>query len=191
MNRSVSDVSSGTSGASFDINLSRHKFYLTLSSSSITLVRVATPKFYNKDYPLWKLEDGIDLANPSHSRSLIRGLNYMTHTHPDIMFSLSMLSRYMYNPTKQHLGSTKRVLHYVAGIIDFKIWYSKIADFSLIGYSDSDWAGSMDNRKSTSGNVLSLGSEVISWSSRKQDVVAISSSEEVYIFVTLAVYQSI
>ena len=74
------------------------------------------------------------------------------------MFFVSMLSRYMHEPTKQHLGFAKRVLRYVAGTVDFGTWYSKDADFSL---SDSDWAGSIDNRERTSRNVFNLGSGAI------------------------------
>ncbi|XP_049399912.1 uncharacterized mitochondrial protein AtMg00810-like [Solanum stenotomum] len=115
----------------------------------------------------FQLKNSTDLADPSHYRSLIGGLNYLTHTRPDIMFSVSMLSRYMHSPTKQHLGAAKRVLRYIAATVDFGIWYSKDADFSLTGYSDSDWEGSIDNRKSTSGNVFNLGSGAICWSSKK------------------------
>ena len=69
------------------------------------------------------------------------------------MFYVSKLSRYMHSPTKKHLGAAKRVLCYVAGTVDFGIWYSKDANFSL---SDGDWAGSIDNRKTTSGNVFNF-----------------------------------
>ncbi|XP_070034502.1 secreted RxLR effector protein 161-like [Nicotiana tomentosiformis] len=106
------------------------------------------------------------------------------------MFSVSVLSRYIHSPTKQNLGAAKRVLRYVAGTVDFGIWYSKDTDFSLNGYSDSDWARSIDDRKSTSGNVFSLGSGAISWCSKKQDVVALSSAEAEYVAVTSAAFSS-
>ncbi|XP_069144589.1 uncharacterized mitochondrial protein AtMg00810-like [Solanum lycopersicum] len=98
-----------------------------------------------------QLEDGTDLADSSHYRSLIGGLNYLTYTRPDIMFFVSMLSRYMQEPTKQHLGAAERVLRYVVGIVDFGTWYFKDANFSLI---NSDWVGSIDNKNSTTGNVF-------------------------------------
>lgn len=124
-----------------------------------------------------QLEDGTDPADPSYYKSLIGGLNYLTHTRPNIIFSVSVLSRYIYSPTKQHLGVGKRVLRYVARTVDFGIWYSKDADFSVIGYSDSDWVGSIDDKKSTFGNVFILGSGAILWCSKKEDVVALSSPE--------------
>lgn len=73
------------------------------------------------------------------------------------MHSVSVLSRYMHNRTKQHLGAAKRVLGHIAGTTEFGIWYSKDADFKLFGYSDSDWVGCLDDRKSTSGHVFSFG----------------------------------
>ncbi|XP_047257522.1 secreted RxLR effector protein 161-like [Capsicum annuum] len=99
--------------------------------------------------------------------------------------------KYKHCPTKQHFGAAKKVLRYVAGTVDFGIWYSKVVDFIFIGYSDSDWAGSIDNRKSTSENVFSLGSGAISWSLKKQDVVALSSSEAKYVAVTSTACQVI
>ena len=70
-------------------------------------------------------------------------------------------------------------------------WYSGNSDFKLFGYCDSDWAGCVDGRKSTSGHVFSIGSEAISWSSKKQEVVALSSPEAEYIFATSATCQAV
>ncbi|WMV59081.1 hypothetical protein MTR67_052466 [Solanum verrucosum] len=75
-----------------------------------------------------------DLAGLSHYRSLIGGLNYLTHTRHDIMFSVSMLSSYMHSPTKQRLGAAKRVLRYVTGTVDFGIWiWSDFLDLKEAG----------------------------------------------------------
>lgn len=97
----------------------------------------------------------------------------------------------MHSPSKQHLGAAKRILRYVAGTTSYGIWYSKVADFRLIGFTDSDWAGSLDNRGSTSENVFSLGSGAISWSSKKQDTVALSSLEAEYMAATSAGCQAV
>ena len=136
-------------------------------------------------------DDGTEFANPRYYRSLVGGLNYLTNTRPDIMFSVSVLSRYLHTPTMQHLGAAKRVLRYVAETTDFGIWYSRDANFKLFGYSDSDWGGCKDDGTSTSGHLFSLGSGAISWSSKKQEVVALSSGEAEYIVVTLAVCQAV
>ena len=138
-----------------------------------------------------QVEDGTEAVNPSLYRSIIGGLNYLTHTRPDIMYSVNVLSRFMHKPTRLHLGAAKRVLRYVAGTVDFGLWYSKSTNGTMYGYSDSDWGGCVDNRKSTSGQVFYLGSTAVSWSSKKQDVVALSSSEAEYIAVASASCQAI
>lgn len=117
-------------------------------------------------------------------------LNYLTHTRRDIMFSISMLSRHMHSPTKQYLGATKRVPHYVAGTIDFGIDTSKM---HISSWQDnvSDWVRSINNRKSTFENVINLGYGAISWNSKKQDVVAWSSWKAEYVVVTSATCQAL
>lgn len=137
------------------------------------------------------LEDGTGAANASYFRSLVGGLNYFSHTRPDIAFSVSLISRFMHSPSKQHLGAAKRILRYVAGTTSYGIFYSKVSDFRLVGFTDSDWAGSLDDCKSTSGNVFNLGSGAISWSSKKQDIVALSSSEAEYMAATTSSCQAV
>ncbi|KAK9665921.1 hypothetical protein RND81_14G146000 [Saponaria officinalis] len=138
-------------------------------------------------------EDGTGPADGKLYRSIVGGLNYLTHTRPDISFPVSVVSRYMHKPTKQHLGAAKRILRYVAGSLNAGIWYTKVSDsnFKLVGYSDSDHAGSLDDRKSTSGNVFSLGSGAITWSSKKQETVALSSSEAEYAAISSASRQAL
>ena len=133
----------------------------------------------------------VEKADEQLFRSLVGGLNYLTYTRPDIAHSVSVVSRYMHSPTKQHLGATQRVLKYVAGSIKLGILYESVDNFKLVGYSDSDWAGCLDDRKSTSGFVLSLGLGAITWSSKKQDTVSLSSSEAEYVVVGAAARQTI
>jgi len=137
------------------------------------------------------VNDGTSMANAMQFQSIIGGLNYLCHTRPNITFSVSVVSCFMHNPSLHHLGAAKRILRYVAGTTDFGIWYFKISKFRLGGFSDSDWAGCLDERKSTSGSIFSLGSGVISWSTKKQDVIAQSSSEAEYVAVTGAACQAI
>ncbi|XP_060195157.1 secreted RxLR effector protein 161-like [Lycium barbarum] len=134
---------------------------------------VATPMNINE-----KLchDDGTEMDNATYFRSLVGGLNYLSHTRPDIAFSVGVVSRFMHSPSKLHLGAAKRILRYIAGTTDHGIWYSK--------------AGSIDDRKSTSGFLFNLGSGAISWSSKKQEVVALSTSEAEYIAATLAACQT-
>ncbi|KAL9235697.1 hypothetical protein vseg_010436 [Gypsophila vaccaria] len=138
-------------------------------------------------------EDGTGPADGKLYRSIVGGLNYLTHTRPDIAFPVSVVSRYMHNPTKQHVGAAKRVLRYVAGSLNVGIWYTKVSDtnFKLVGYSDSDHVGSIDDRKSTSGHVFGLGLGAIAWSSKKQETVALSSFEAEYVAVSSAARQAL
>ncbi|XP_073121221.1 secreted RxLR effector protein 161-like [Henckelia pumila] len=97
----------------------------------------------------------------------------------------------MHSPSNHHLGVAKRVLRYIAGTVGFGLWYDHISDFKLLGFTDSDWAGCLEDRKSTSGYVFNLGSAAISWSSKKQATTALSSSEAEYIAATSSACQAI
>lgn len=107
--------------------------------------------------------DDTGAENAKLYRSMVGGLNYLSHTRPDIAHSVGLVSRFMHKPSKHHLGAVKRILQYIAGTSNYGIWYKKVDDMKLVGYCDSDWAGSVDDRKSTSGSVFTLGSGVISW----------------------------
>ncbi|KAA0045829.1 Retrovirus-related Pol polyprotein from transposon TNT 1-94 [Cucumis melo var. makuwa] len=85
----------------------------------------------------------------------------------------------------------KRVMQYIAATIEYGIWYLKFYDFKLCEFTDSDWASSLDDRRSVSANVFTLGSGVITWSSKKQATVALSSSKAEYAAATSAACQSI
>ena len=98
----------------------------------------------------------------------------------------------MENPTSDHLSAAKRVLRYVKGTLNFSLRYSKHKSYdALCGYSDSDFASDMDDRKSTSGYVFFMGSSIICWRSMKQKTVALSSCEAEYIAATTATCQGI
>ncbi|KAK5771120.1 hypothetical protein PVK06_047295 [Gossypium arboreum] len=98
-----------------------------------------------------KLSSQRDYEQVSESayRSLVGCLLYLTTTRPDIMFAVSMLSRFMHYCNKQHFQAAKRVLRYIKGILSHGIQFGKTENLKLIGYTDSDWAGSKDDMKST------------------------------------------
>ncbi|XP_020266386.1 uncharacterized protein LOC109841867 [Asparagus officinalis] len=137
------------------------------------------------------MDDGILKANEKLFRSLVRGLMYLTHTQLDIMFLVSLVSRFMCNPSVHHLGAARRILHYVRGTINYGIWYEPIPNFKLIGFTDSDWASFIDDRKSTRGFIFNIGSGVVSLSSKKQGSIALSLSQAEYIVVSSATCQAI
>ena len=97
----------------------------------------------------------------------------------------------MNQPSKLHYAAAKRILHYLQGTKKVGILYKKENGNNLVGFTDSDWAGSLDDRKSTSGYIFCLGSNVIAWSSKKQKTVALSSAEAEYIAATDAACEAI
>ncbi|WKA00249.1 hypothetical protein VitviT2T_018628 [Vitis vinifera] len=123
---------------------------------------VATPLAQNEKI---SKNDGEKLEEPSAYRSLVGSLLYLTITRPDLMFPASLLSRFLSSPRNVHMGVAKRVLN--------------------------DWAGSVDDMKSTSGYVFTIGSGVICWNLRKQAVVAQSTTEAEYISLAAAANQAI
>lgn len=124
-------------------------------------------------------------------RSLVGCLLYLTATRPDILFAVSMLSRFMHCCNQQHYKAGKRVLRYIKGTLNHGIQFRRAEELKLIGYTDSDWAGSKDDMKSTSGYAFTLGSAMICWSSRKQTMVAQSTAEAEYVAAANAVNQAI
>jgi hypothetical protein len=124
-----------------------------------------------------------DVVNPTTYRSIIGRLRYIVNTRPDLAFSVGVVSRYMEAPSKQHWAAVKHILRYLKGTVEFGCKYehgTALKPF-LLGYSDSDFAGDTEDRKSTTGVVYFLGSSLVTWSSQKQKIVALSSCEVEYV----------
>ena len=114
-----------------------------------------------------------DLFDSEVYRSAVGSLLYVsTGTRPDIAFAVSMVAKFSSKPTKQHWQGVKRILRYLKGTADLGLLYRRSDAEELTGYSDSDWAGDLDDRKSTSGYMFMLSGAPISWKSRKQSSVA-------------------
>eukprot|EP00253_Pinus_taeda_P007367 PITA_07367 len=113
-------------------------------------------------------------------RQLVGKLLYLTHTRPDLSFVVGLVARFMQNPRESHWKAAKRILRYVRGIVQFGIHYSAKATPLLVGFTDSDWAGDPDDRKSTAGYVFTLGSGPITWACKKQPAISLSSAEAEY-----------
>jgi hypothetical protein len=114
-------------------------------------------------------------------RSMIGSLLYLCASRPDIMLSVCMCARFQSDPRECHLVAVKRILRYLVATPCFGIWYPKGSTFDLIGYTDSDYAGCKVDRKSTSGTCQFLGRSLVSWSSKKQTSVALSTVEAEYV----------
>jgi len=97
-------------------------------------------------------------------RSIVGSLRYLLNTRPDLAFSAGYVSRFMEKPTIEHQAAVKRVLRYISDTLDYGCYYTrKEKDAHLVGFSDSDRAGDIDTRRSTSGVLYFLGNNVIIW----------------------------
>ena len=110
-----------------------------------------------------KLEDdgSADRVEARKYRSLSGRLIYLTYARPDISYSVGLLSRFMNNPTKHHFGGAKRVLRYLARTVGYGIWYTHFIACKLESYTDSDWGGSLIDRRNSSRMAYNLESRAI------------------------------
>ena len=115
-----------------------------------------------------------------------------TATRPDIAAAVGVLSQYMSKPSKDHWTGVKRILRYLKGTLKYGLKFSVHEEEpELFGYSDADWAGDVDTRRSTSGYVFQIGTSTVSWSSRKQATVAKSSTEAEYVALSSATREAV
>jgi hypothetical protein len=113
--------------------------------------------------------------------SMIGSLLYLCASRPDIMLSVCMCARFQANPKVCHLVAVMRILRYLVHTPNLGLWYPKGSKFDLLGYSDFDYASCKVDQKSTSGMCQFLGWSLVSWSSKKQNCVALSTAEAEYV----------
>ncbi|KAK6153180.1 hypothetical protein DH2020_012819 [Rehmannia glutinosa] len=128
-------------------------------------------------------------VDESKYRGMIGSLLYLTASRPDILHAVCLCARFQSNPKESHLSAVKRIFRYLKGTIQYGLFYPKNEIFSLKGYSDSDYAGNIDDRKSTSGSCQFLGDCLVSWFSKKQNCVSLSTAEAEYIFAAFCCTQ--
>ncbi|CAM8948430.1 unnamed protein product [Rhodiola kirilowii] len=114
-------------------------------------------------------------------RSMIGSLLYLTASRPDISYAVGVCARYQSEPKESHLLQVKRIIKYVCGTVEFGIWYTNDTNPHLVGFCDADWAGNAEDRKSTSGGCFFLGNNLVSWFSKKQNSISLSTAEAEYI----------
>jgi len=125
-------------------------------------------------------------ADPTEYASIVGGLMFVACvTRPDIMCAVGQLSQFLNNPSSKHLLAAKRVLRYLQGTSTYGITY-RPPPLRLQGYSDADWAGDTDTRRSTTGYIVMLNNGAIAWKSRRQPTVALSTMESEYMALTEA-----
>nr|GEW67553.1 retrovirus-related Pol polyprotein from transposon TNT 1-94 [Tanacetum cinerariifolium] len=119
-------------------------------------------------------------VDPSHYHGMIGTLLYLTSSRPDLQFAICMCARYQDRPTEKHLHAVKRIFRYLRGTVNQGLWYLKDSSIALIEFADADHVSCQDTRRNTSGSLRFLRDRLISWSSKKQKSVAISSTEAEY-----------
>ncbi|GKD79841.1 hypothetical protein Tco_1342462 [Tanacetum coccineum] len=117
-------------------------------------------------------------------RSMIGVLMYLTSSRPDIVHDICYCARYQARATEKHLMEVERIFRYLMNTINMGLSYSTDTGFNLTAFSDSDHAGCLDTRKSTSSGIQFLGGDkLVSWSSKKQDCTLMSSAKAEYHFI--------
>jgi hypothetical protein len=123
---------------------------------------------------------------------LVGSLRYLTHTRPDLAFSVGYVSRFIQRPMMEHQQAVNRIIRYVAGTLDHDLYYPRCPGGAhLVGYIDSDHTGDIDISKSTSGILFFFGKSLVGWQSVKQQLVALSSCEPEYIAASTALTQAL
>lgn len=134
--------------------------------------------------------DGVPLPDGTLYRSLVGALQYLTFTRPDISYAVQQLCLFMHAPRDTHLAFMRRLLRYIHGTLHLRLHISASSQTSLTAYSDADWGGCPDSRRSTSGYCIFLGDNLISWSSKRQATLSRSSAEAEYRGVANAVAEA-
>ncbi|KAJ0583006.1 putative RNA-directed DNA polymerase [Helianthus annuus] len=134
--------------------------------------------------------DGALFSDPTLYRSLAGALQYLTFTRPDLSYAVQQVCLFMHEPRDPHFAFMKRIIRYLQGTIDYGIRIVRSASSDLVAYSDADWGGCPDSRRSTSGYCVFLGDNLISWSAKRQPTVSRSSAEAEYRGVANAVAET-
>ena len=117
------------------------------------------------------------LVDKETYQPLVGRLIYLSHTRPDIVFSVSAVSQFMHTPYEEHTEAMYRILKYLKGTVGKGLYFAKNEAKTVEAYTDADWAGSVNNRRSTSGYCTFVWGNLVTWRSKKQNFVARSNME--------------
>lgn len=124
--------------------------------------------------------EGIHVPYPSIYRTLVGKLNFLTNTRPDLSFVVQHLSQFMSDPREPHWKAVIHVLRYLKSDTDQGLFFSNSSNYKVEAYYDTDWAACSHTRRSVSGFVVFLGDNLISWKSKKQHTISLSSADAEY-----------
>ena len=151
---------------------------------------VATP--VDPSVKLEKAKEDSEIFDQGRYQSAVGSLLYLSiGTRPDITYAVSNLARYCARPTKEHWLAIKRIIRYLIGTLDCGLFYCKDGSKKCIGFSDADWGGDINDRKSTSGYLFQISGAAVSWRSKKQTCVALSTAEAEYMALASAAQEAI
>jgi hypothetical protein len=135
-------------------------------------------------------DDGPPVADATSYWSLTDALQYLTFSRPDIAYAIQQVCLHMHTPREPHLTALKRILRYLQGSLDYGLLLRPSSMSDLVDYTDADWAGCPDTRRSTSGYAVFLGANLVSWAAKWQPVVSRSSAEAEYRVVANSVVEA-
>ncbi|XP_050117549.1 uncharacterized mitochondrial protein AtMg00810-like [Malus sylvestris] len=158
------------------IFLSQRKYVLDLLAETgmLDCKPVDTP--IEQNHRLGLFPDQVPTHKERYQR-LVGRLIYLSHTRPDIAYAVSVVSQFMHSPSEAHMDAVTRILRYLKMAPGRGLIFSKNDHLNVEGYTDADWAGSITDRRSTSGYFMFVGGNLVTWRSKKQKVVARSSAE--------------
>lgn len=118
-------------------------------------------------------------------RSMIGKLHYVIHSRPNIAHVVGLVARFQKDPKETHLVAVKRIFQYLKGTLDYGLWYPYKGNFSLDVFTDANWAGNVDDQKSTTGGAFLLGRRLVAWTSKKKTCVSQSTIEAKYVATSI------
>ena len=176
------------------------KFFLGLQvKQTLDEIYIHQTKYTNELLKKFKLDDCKTMSTPMHPSSTLRlddkdkkvdekvyrgmigSLLYLTASRPDIMFSVCLCACFQSDPRESHLIAVKRIFRYLKGTTNLGLVFKKSHEYRLVGFCDADYAGDRIERKSTSGGCHFIGGNLVSWSSKRQSTIALSTAEAEYI----------
>jgi histone deacetylase 1/2 len=159
--------------------LSQHKYTLDIIRRAGMSLCKAADRPASSSSKLLLTSDTM-YSDPTRYRQIVGALQYLTFTRQDICYAVNKVCQFMHSPTDGHWSLVKRIVRYLQGTTSYGLHITRGSSLSLHGFTDADWACSLDDRKSIGGYLVYLGSTAISWKSRKQCTVARSSTEAEY-----------